>query len=362
VALLRMKVRTPSCASRPSRLRRMPVRATYRPRSIIPTRRPRRPQRARHGPRRVRVETSSRRGRTSSAAAPLWSTTVITTTVHQAIRATRLRAQRVRATTSTYRRTTQSSVEAIKAKHASRRSGRPMRRRFTPFNDRLDGKLGSVYTLLTELLMERGDWRVLQNAVRDRERIKLPRSFDLLLGTAQGKGIPWQYFGAAGELLWPIRVADEQSFACEHATASGGSLPRRLAARHASRAAGPDVRARASVVASAGDLCLRPADARPATGRLLDFISNYPNPPTPVNAYGPPRPPRPHHRSSTTTPSSTWANPPSTTPIAPASSPSGNLSPPASHCATHTTQGAAPAKKISISSTSATSGSPVPSK
>lgn len=66
------------------------------------------------------------------------------------------------------------------------------RRPGAPFCERLDGKLGSVFTMLTEVLEHRGDWRR-KPATRDRNGIALPSSFHLLLGTAQGKGIPWEY-------------------------------------------------------------------------------------------------------------------------------------------------------------------------
>ena len=72
-----------------------------------------------------------------------------------------------------------------------------------------DGKLGSVYTMLTEVLAARGDWlraKAVRNTIEDAEgakkseELKLPRSFQLLLGTAQGKGIK---FGQLGYGMWP---------------------------------------------------------------------------------------------------------------------------------------------------------------
>jgi tubulin--tyrosine ligase len=72
-----------------------------------------------------------------------------------------------------------------------------------------DGKLGSVYTMLTEVLAGRGDWARVK-AIRHKiegeagnkksEELQLPRSFQLLLGTAQGKGIK---FGQLGYGMWP---------------------------------------------------------------------------------------------------------------------------------------------------------------
>ena len=72
---------------------------------------------------------------------------------------------------------------------------------FSPFSEEVDGKLGSVYTAVTETLVARGDWRRLP-AVRNREtdELKLPSSFSMLLGTAQGKGIKW---GRLGYGIWP---------------------------------------------------------------------------------------------------------------------------------------------------------------
>ena len=66
------------------------------------------------------------------------------------------------------------------------------RRLGAPFCELRDGKLGSVYTMLTEMLERRGDWRR-KPAARRRGGLMLPPSFHLLLGTAQGKGIPWEY-------------------------------------------------------------------------------------------------------------------------------------------------------------------------
>lgn len=70
-----------------------------------------------------------------------------------------------------------------------------------PFDEALDGKLGSVYTMLTEALMCRGDWKRLP-ALRDKstDEVRLPNSFHLLLATAQGKGIRW---GRLGYGIWP---------------------------------------------------------------------------------------------------------------------------------------------------------------
>ena len=61
-------------------------------------------------------------------------------------------------------------------------------------------KLGSVYTMLTEVLASRGDWRrakaVRKKAVaaadgveEEKEELKLPRAFQLLLGTAQVRSL-----------------------------------------------------------------------------------------------------------------------------------------------------------------------------
>lgn len=73
-----------------------------------------------------------------------------------------------------------------------------------------DGKLGSVYTMLTEVLAARGDWKRAKaerktieaetQGGRKTDELKLPRSFQLLLGTAQGKGIK---FGQLGYGMWP---------------------------------------------------------------------------------------------------------------------------------------------------------------
>ena len=63
------------------------------------------------------------------------------------------------------------------------------------------GKLGSVYTATTEALEARGDWARLK-ATRDfdAKETKLPTSFSMLLGTAQGAGIP---FSRLGYGMWP---------------------------------------------------------------------------------------------------------------------------------------------------------------
>ena len=73
-----------------------------------------------------------------------------------------------------------------------------------------DGKLGSVYTMLTEVLASRGDWKRAKaerktieaetEGGKKTDELKLPRSFQLLLGTAQGKGIK---FGQLGYGMWP---------------------------------------------------------------------------------------------------------------------------------------------------------------
>lgn len=74
------------------------------------------------------------------------------------------------------------------------------RRPGTPYNERQDGKLGSVYTLLTEVLLRRPEWRR-KLAEREGQAIRLPKSFHLLLGTAQGKGIPWgRYYLEPGSM------------------------------------------------------------------------------------------------------------------------------------------------------------------
>ena len=72
---------------------------------------------------------------------------------------------------------------------------------FSPFDEEADGKLGSVYTRLTETLVARGDWDR-RGAMRNKAtgEQKLPPSFSLLLGTAQGKGITW---GRLGYGIWP---------------------------------------------------------------------------------------------------------------------------------------------------------------
>lgn len=69
-----------------------------------------------------------------------------------------------------------------------------------------DGKLGSVYTALTETLVMRGDWNRLF-AERDRatDVVQLPDTFNLLLGTAQGKGIAWNRLGYG---IWPPPLAN----------------------------------------------------------------------------------------------------------------------------------------------------------
>ena len=72
---------------------------------------------------------------------------------------------------------------------------------FAPFDEATDGKLGSVYTRLTETLLSRGDWDR-RPALRNKAtgEMKLPSSYGLLLGTAQGKGVPW---GRLGYGVWP---------------------------------------------------------------------------------------------------------------------------------------------------------------
>ena len=72
---------------------------------------------------------------------------------------------------------------------------------FSPFDEATDGKLGSVYTRLTETLLARGDWER-RAALRNKStgEMKLPPSYGLLLGTAQGKGVPW---GRLGYGIWP---------------------------------------------------------------------------------------------------------------------------------------------------------------
>jgi len=72
---------------------------------------------------------------------------------------------------------------------------------FSPFDEEKDGKLGSVYTRVTETLLARGDWER-RPALRNKAtgELKLPSSYGLLLGTAQGKGIPW---GRLGYGIWP---------------------------------------------------------------------------------------------------------------------------------------------------------------
>ena len=72
---------------------------------------------------------------------------------------------------------------------------------FSPFDEATDGKLGSVYTRVTEALLHRGDWDR-RPALRNKAtgELKLPGSYGLLLGTAQGKGVPW---GRLGYGVWP---------------------------------------------------------------------------------------------------------------------------------------------------------------
>lgn len=72
---------------------------------------------------------------------------------------------------------------------------------FSPFDESADGKLGSVYTRLTETLLARGDWDR-KAALRNKAtgELKLPSNYGLLLGTAQGKGVPW---GRLGFGVWP---------------------------------------------------------------------------------------------------------------------------------------------------------------
>lgn len=72
---------------------------------------------------------------------------------------------------------------------------------FSPFDEATDGKLGSVYTRVTETLLHRGDWDR-RPALRNKAtgELKLPGSYGLLLGTAQGKGVPW---GRLGYGVWP---------------------------------------------------------------------------------------------------------------------------------------------------------------
>lgn len=72
---------------------------------------------------------------------------------------------------------------------------------FSPFDETVDGKLGSVYTRLTETLLARGDWER-KAALRNKAtgEMKLPSTYSVLLGTAQGKGVPW---GRLGYGIWP---------------------------------------------------------------------------------------------------------------------------------------------------------------
>ena len=79
---------------------------------------------------------------------------------------------------------------------------------FSPFDEAADGKLGSVYTRLTETLLARGDWDR-RPALRNKAtgEMKLPSSYGLLLGTAQGKGVPW---GRLGYGVWPPPLVNYQ--------------------------------------------------------------------------------------------------------------------------------------------------------
>ena len=77
-----------------------------------------------------------------------------------------------------------------------------------PYDVEKDGKLGSVYTMLAEVLAQRGDWARVKgsrktvggNDGKTSEDLQLPRKFQLLLGTAQGKGIK---FAQLGYGMWP---------------------------------------------------------------------------------------------------------------------------------------------------------------
>ncbi len=75
------------------------------------------------------------------------------------------------------------------------------RERFSAYDEAADGKLGSVYTRVTDVLLSRGDWDR-RPALRNKAtgELKLPSSYHLLLGTAQGKGVPW---GRLGYGVWP---------------------------------------------------------------------------------------------------------------------------------------------------------------
>lgn len=68
--------------------------------------------------------------------------------------------------------------------------------RFSPYDEAADGKLGSVYTYITDVLLERGDWDR-RPALRNKatNELKLPSTYHVLLGTAQGKGVPWGRLG-----------------------------------------------------------------------------------------------------------------------------------------------------------------------
>jgi len=74
------------------------------------------------------------------------------------------------------------------------------------YDEASDGKLGSVYTAVAEVLVGRGDWERLP-AERDRATnvVMLPNTFNLLLGTAQGKGINWSRLGYG---IWPPPLAN----------------------------------------------------------------------------------------------------------------------------------------------------------
>ena len=75
-----------------------------------------------------------------------------------------------------------------------------------PYDADVDGKLGSVYTMLAELLAHRGDWagqKASRSKVTDaghQDEVHLPRSFQLLLGPAQGRGIRFSQLGYG---MWP---------------------------------------------------------------------------------------------------------------------------------------------------------------
>ena len=76
----------------------------------------------------------------------------------------------------------------------------------SPYDEKSDGKLGSVYTMVAELLSSRGDWvgqRAWHSKVTDaghQDEVHLPRRFQLLLGPAQGKGIRFSQLGYG---MWP---------------------------------------------------------------------------------------------------------------------------------------------------------------